>query len=66
MMLIVSFIALLIACILLFLELSRYGDFPQWSGGTFAVLQYDATGGAGQFTALVDGPLVTLARGAQA
>ena len=30
-MLIVSFVALLIACLLLFLELRRWGSFPYWS-----------------------------------
>lgn len=29
-MLIVSFIALLIACILMSVELGRYGEFPYW------------------------------------
>ena len=32
-MLIISFVAILIACILLWVELSRYGSYPWWTAG---------------------------------
>ena len=37
MMLILSFLAVTIACVLLWLELKAYGDFPQWKTSNVSV-----------------------------
>jgi hypothetical protein len=57
MMLIMSFIALLIGCTALYLELRKYGQYPWWeTGGSTATSQLDLPSSFDRLAELNSGP----------